>query len=76
MPGETTPKSEESTQQTSGPKKRLTKSQAVSVMVVEGVMLVAPWFIPSEQGSTLYYMKTGISLAGFIVLCFGSYFRP
>lgn len=76
MPGETTPKREEPTQQTFGPKKRLTKSHAVSVMVVGGVMLVAPWFIPSEQGSTLYYVKIGISLAGFIVLCFGSYFRP
>jgi hypothetical protein len=76
MPGETTPRSEEPTQQTSGPKKRLTKSQAVSVMVVGGVMLVAPWFIPIEQGTTLYYLKTGISVAGFIVLCFGSYLRP
>jgi hypothetical protein len=76
MPGETAPKSDEPTQQTSGPKKRLTKSQAVSVMVVGGVMLVAPWFIPIEQDSTLFYVKTGISLVGFIVLCLGSYFRP
>ncbi len=76
MPGETTPKREEPTQQTSGPKKRLTKGHAVSVMVVGGVMLVAPWFFPGEQGSTLSYVKTGISLAGFTVLCLGSYFRP
>ncbi len=71
-PGESTPKREEPMQQTSGPKKPLTKSQVVGVMVVGGVMLVALWFIPSEQGSTLSYVKTGISLAGFIVLCFGS----
>lgn len=57
-------------------KKRLTKSQAVSVMVAGGVILVAPWFMPSEQGSTLQLVKTGISVVGFIALCLGSYFRP
>ncbi len=76
MPEETTPKSAESTRQTAGPKRRLTKSRAVSVMVAGGVILVAPWFIPSEQGSTLQLVKTGISSVGFIALCLGSYFRP
>ncbi len=61
---------------TSGPKKRLTKPQAVSLMVGGGVLLVAPWFIPSEQGSTLYMMKVVLGLVGFIVICVGSYFRP
>jgi hypothetical protein len=74
MPEETTPKREEPPPQTAGPKKRLTKSQAISVMVVGGVMLVAPWFIPSEQGSTLQLVKTGISLVGFIALCLGVVF--
>ena len=59
-----------------GPKKRLTKPQAVSIMVVGGVLLVLPWFIPSEQGSSLQLVKTAISLAGFVVLCLGSYYRP
>ncbi len=42
MPEETTPNRVEPSQQTKGPKKRLTKSQAVSVMVAGGVILVAP----------------------------------
>ena len=67
---------EERTQKDFGPKKRLTKSQAVSVMVAGGILLVLPWFIPSEQGSTLYYVKMAISLAGFAGLCLGSYYRP
>jgi hypothetical protein len=76
MPEDTTPKRAEPPPQTSDPNKRLTKSQAVSMMVAGGVILVAPWFIPSEQGSTLFFVKTGISLVGFIALCLGSYFRP
>jgi len=63
---------EEPTQEAIGPRKRFTKTQAVSTMVAGGVLLVAPWFIPSEQGSTLQLVKTGISSAGFIVLCLGS----
>lgn len=59
-----------------GPKKRLTKPQAIGVMVAGGILLVLPWFIPSEQGSSLQLVKTGISLAGFVVLCLGSYWRP
>ena len=59
-----------------GPKKRLTKVQAVGIMVVGGVLLILPWFIPSEQDSTLYMMKTVISVVGFVVLCLGSYYRP
>lgn len=67
---------EETSQKDRGPKKRLTKPQAVSIMVAGGVLLVLPWFIPSEQGSSLQLVKTGISLAGFVVLCLGSYYRP
>lgn len=59
-----------------GPKKRLSKGQAVGVMVTGGVLLVLPWFFPSEQGSSLQLFKTGVSLAGFVVLCLGSYYRP
>lgn len=59
-----------------GPRKRLTKGQAVGVMIVGGILLVLPWFIPSEQGSSLQLVKTGISLGGFVVLCLGSYYRP
>ncbi len=67
---------EEPTQQAGGPRKRLTKTKAVSVMVGGGVLLVAPWFFPGEQGSTAYGLKLGLALIGFIALCLGSYFRP
>jgi hypothetical protein len=59
-----------------GPRKRLTKLQAVGLMVAGGVLLVLPWFFLGEQGSTLYMVKTVISVVGFVVLCLGSYYRP
>ncbi len=67
---------EETARKDHGPRKRFTKGQAVGVMVTGGLLLVVPWFIPSEQGSTLQVVKTGISLAGLVGLCVGSYFRP
>jgi hypothetical protein len=59
-----------------GPKKRFTKGQAVGVMVAGGLLLVLPWFFPSEQGSNLQLAKTALSVVGFIGLCLGAYFRP
>lgn len=67
---------EETAQKDHGPRKRLTKAQAVSIMVVGGAMLVLVWFIPAEQGSSLQMVKVGIGLLGFLVVCLGSYFRP
>ena len=67
---------EETARKDHGPRKRFTKGQAVVVMVTGGLLLVVPWFIPSEQGSTLQVVKTAISLAGFVGLCVGSYYRP
>jgi hypothetical protein len=67
---------EETVQKGHGPRKRFTKGQAVGVMVIGGLLLIVPWFIPSEQGSTLQVVKTAISLAGFVGLCVGSYYRP
>jgi len=67
---------DETTQKDFGPKKRLTKGQAVGLMVAGGVLLVLPWLIPSEQGSALYMVKTVISVVGFVGLCLGSYYRP
>lgn len=67
---------EETGQKDFGPKKRLTKGQAVGLMVAGGVLLVLPWLIPSEQGSALYLVKTVISVVGFVGLCLGSYYRP
>jgi hypothetical protein len=67
---------EETVRKDHGPRKRFTKGQAVGVMVAGGLLLVVPWFIPSEQGSSLQLVKTVVSLAGFIGLCLGSYYRP
>ena len=67
---------EEVKQDQFGPKKRLSKQQAVAVMVVGAVLLVLPWFIPTEQGSTGQIIKTLVGVLGFCVLCAGAYFRP
>ncbi len=67
---------EEKSEKTFGPKKRLTKGQAIAVMAAGGLQLVVPWFIPSEQGSALYLVKMTLSTIGFAVLCLGSYYRP
>jgi hypothetical protein len=59
-----------------GPKKRLGKQQAIAVMVGGAVLLVLPWFIPAEQGSTAQIVKTLVGVVGFCVLCAGAYLRP
>jgi hypothetical protein len=69
--------SEETIQQELGPKKRLTKSASVAVMVVGGLMILIPWMLFSgEQGSALQLVKTLIGVTGFVVLCLGAYYRP
>lgn len=67
---------EEKSQESFGPKKRLKKGQAIGVLVGGGLLLVVPWFIPSEQGSALYLVKMTLSTVGFVLLCLGSYYRP
>jgi hypothetical protein len=60
-----------------GPKKRLTKPQAVTVMIVGALMILIPWFFFTvEQGSTGQIVKTIVGVAGFAILCAGSYYRP
>jgi len=69
--------SEETIQAPVGPKKRLSKSTAIGVMVAGGLMIVIPWFfVPSEQESALQIVKTVVGAAGFFVLCVGAYYRP
>ena len=68
--------SEEATQKEQGPKKRLSKSTSVGVMVAGGLMILIPWFFfPAEQGSTLQIAKTLVGVIGFVVLCVGAYYR-
>jgi hypothetical protein len=45
-------------------------------MVVGALMIVIPWMINAEQGSTLQLVKVGVGLVGFIALCAGAYYRP
>jgi hypothetical protein len=45
-------------------------------MVVGAALLVLPWFIPTEQGSTAQILKTLVGVVGFCALCAGAYFRP
>lgn len=69
--------SEETIQAPVGPKKRLSKSTAIGVMVAGGLMIVIPWFfVASEQESALQIVKTVVGAAGFCVLCVGAYYRP
>lgn len=67
---------EESSQKDFGPKKRLTKTQAVAVMVIGIVILLLPMIIPSEQGSTLHVVKVVVGVAGLAILFVGLYLRP
>jgi predicted phage tail protein len=67
---------EESPQKDIGPQKRLTKAQAISVMVAGGALIVLAWFVPAEQGSALQMAKVAVGLVGFVALCLGSYYRP
>ncbi len=69
--------SEEVTQKEQGPKKRLSKSTSIGVMVAGGLMILIPWFFfPAEQGTTLQIVKTLVGVIGFVVLCVGAYYRP
>jgi hypothetical protein len=68
---------EEAVSSAIGPKKKLTKPQAVTVMVVGALMILVPWFFfPVEQGSAAQIVKTLTGVVGFAILCAGAYFRP
>ena len=69
--------SEEVIQEQLGPRKRLSKSASVAVMVAGGLMILIPWFFFSaEQGSAIQMVKTLVGVTGFAVLCVGAYYRP
>jgi len=69
--------SEETDKKGLGPKKRLSKNTAISVMVLGGLMILIPWFFFSaEQGSPLQIVKTVVGVVGFGILCAGAYYRP
>jgi len=69
--------SEETVQKELGPRKHLSKSVSVALMVAGGLMIVIPWFFfAAEQGSALQILKTLVGVTGFCVLCVGAYYRP
>ena len=67
---------EESEKKDFGPRKRLTKPQAIGIMVAGGVLILLAWFVPAEQGTTFHVIKVGVGLLGFVGLCVGAYLRP
>ena len=59
-----------------GSKKQLTMQQAIVVMIIGGVVLVATFFISTEPGTSAQMWKV---LLGFVVFCIlgvGAYLRP
>ncbi len=66
----------ENTPAQSGPKTPLTKPQAITVMVIGGIMLLLAILIPTEPGSTAQMVKLGVGFVGFCALCAGAYLRP
>lgn len=69
--------SEETIQKDLAPRKHLSKTASVAVMVVGGLLILIPWFFfPAEQGSTLQILKTIVGVVGFVALCVGAYYRP
>lgn len=56
--------------------KKVSKTQAIAVMVSGGVLFVLAIIIPTEQGSKAQLFKIGIGALGLIIAGFGSYIRP
>ena len=59
-----------------GIKNRVTKKQAIIIMVVGGIIFALAILIPTEQGTTAQHIKTAIGAVGLGVLTLGAYLRP
>ena len=57
-------------------RKILTKTQALWVMGIGGLLFILAILVPAQQGTTLYTMKIITGIIGFCVLCIGAYLRP
>ena len=66
----------EDTPRNIGPKKPLTKRQAITLMSIGGLLLLLAIVIPTEQGSTVQMVKVGVGIVGFCGFCAGAYLRP
>jgi hypothetical protein len=60
----------------SGPKNPWSMQVAVTVMIVGGALILIPWFLTVEEGTTAYYLKVAVGMVGFVTLCLGAYKRP
>ena len=61
---------------TTARKKQLTKVQAITLMVVGGLMLLLSIVIPTEPDSTAHTIKVFVGLLGVCVLVVGAALRP
>ena len=62
---------------TTNPKKQWTNRQAITVMVVGGLMLLLSIVIPTEEQSTAHTIKVVIGFLGaYASLLWGAHFRP
>lgn len=57
-------------------RKSLTKTQAMWVMGIGGLLFLLSILVPVPQGTTLYTIKIIAGIVGFCVLCIGAYLRP
>ena len=67
---------EKKTSTESAPKSKLTKTQAIIVMVVGGFMLLLSIVIPTESDSTGHTIKVIVGIGGFIIGMVGVMYRP
>ena len=67
---------EKKTSTESVPKSKLTKTQAIIVMVVGGLIFLLAIVIPAERGSTGFTIKIIVAMLGLVVACVGSVLRP
>ncbi len=56
--------------------KKLSKRQAITVMVVGGLMLLLSLIVPTGENSTAYTIKVIVGLLGVVIVFAGAYFRP
>ena len=57
-------------------KKKLTKKQAITIMVVGGFMFLLAIVIPGEKPSTAYTIRIIVGFLGVAIAVVGAYLRP
>jgi hypothetical protein len=57
-------------------RRELTKPQAISVMIIGGLMLALPMIISTEVGTNAHTAKIIVGFLGACILIAGAYLRP